>query len=264
VGESLKSDARTVDTIRMGQDQTSVIDAQTTTVGTTTPRAGRRNRRLAVGAAVLAVAAGAVVWTTVGTDPASADRQASGTAGASASVSSPSDAAPSESAAPTSADPGASAPSAGTASSAGAGSASAAAPAPPPAGWEPRTFQGVTFSVPPGAVAPDVQDPGSADVPPSFVWTGPSVGEGVNAQITVRIFPADQAPALGPEYQAVTVPGADQGHLRTGVIDSQPPMTAVDVHVLAGDRFVNVAGMFAAGPAGEQMVRDLVASLRIG
>jgi hypothetical protein len=247
----------------MGQDQTSVIDAQTTSVGTTTQPSVRRNRRIAVAAAaVLAVAAGAVVWITVGTDPASADRQASGKAGASASASS-SEAAASASA-PPSAGPSAAAPSAGTASPATAGPATAAAPAPAPAGWEPRSFQGLSFSVPPGAVAPDVADPGNADVPPSFVWTGPSIGDGTNAQITVRVFPADQAPALGPEYQSITVPGADQGHMRTGVIDSQPPMTAVDVHLIAGGRFINVAGMFASGPAGEQMVRDLVASLRIG
>lgn len=249
----------------MGQDQTSVIDATTTAVGTTTPPSVRRNRRLAVAAAVLVVAAGTVVWSTVGTDPASADRQASGKAAASStSASSPSGAAPSESAAPTSAAPSATAPGARTASSAGTGSPTAAAPAPIPAGWESRTFQSVTFAVPPGAVAPDVQDPGSADVPPSFVWTGPAIGDGANAQITVRISPADQAPALGPEYQVITVPGADQGHLRTGAIDSQPPMTAGDVHILAGGTFINVTGMFAAGPAGEQMVRDLVASLRIG
>ena len=246
----------------MGHDQTSVIDAQTTPVEKTTPPSVRRNRRLAVAAAVVAVAAGAVVWTTSGTDPASADRAARDHAVASASPAAPSDAAPDPSAAPTAAEPSAnavtgSAPSAGKAST-------PVAPAPAPAGWESRTFQGVTFSVPPGAVAPDAQDPGNADVPPSFVWTGPSIGGGANAQITVRIMPGDQAPALGPEYQSITVPGTDQGHMRTGEIASEPPMTAVDVHVLAGGRFINVVGMFAAGPEGDQAVRDLVASLRIG
>jgi hypothetical protein len=253
----------------MGQDQTSVIDAQTTAGETASPPAVRRNRRLAVAAAVVALAAGAVGWITVGTDTASADRAASGKAGASASAASSSAAAPTLPAAPTSAAPtsaaaSTNAPGAGTASSAGTGAAGVAAPAPGPAGWESRTFQGVTFSVPPGAAAPDAEDPGNADVPPSFVWTGPSLGEGTNAQITVRIQAADQAPAPGPEYQSITVPGADQGHMRTGAIDSQPPMTAVDVQILAGSRFINVSGMFASGPAGEQMVRDLVASLRIG
>ncbi|HEV7186971.1 MAG TPA: hypothetical protein VGN28_03680 [Blastococcus sp.] len=242
---------------------TSVIDPKTTTGGTTTPPSLRRNRRLAVAAAVLAVAAGAVVWITVGTDPASADRHTTAQATASRSAAAPSLAAPSGSPAPTApaaADPAVTASAAPSAAKA----PNSAAVAPAPAGWESRTFQGVTFSVPPGAVAPDAQDPGNADVPPSFVWTGPSVGDGSNAQITVRILPADQAPTLGSEYQVVTVPGADQAHLRTGSIDSQPPMTAVDVNIVAANRFINVTGMFAAGPVGEQMVRDLVASLRIG
>lgn len=252
----------------MAHDQTSVIDAATTTVGTTAPPSVRRLRRLGVSAAVLAVAAGATVWLTVGTDTASADRTAPGKAGATASAASPSDAAPGVPADPSvpaapAADPSATGASAAT-SSTGAGPTSAAAPVPAPAGWESRSFQGVTFSVPPGAVAPDVQDPGSADLPPSFTWTGPSIGEGANAQITVRVAAADKAPALGPEYQSITVPGAEQGHMRTGTIDSQPPMTAVDVQILAGSRFINVTGMFASGPEGEQMVRDLVASLRLG
>jgi hypothetical protein len=41
-------------------------------------------------------------------------------------------------------------------------------------------------------------------------------------------------------------------------------MTAVDVQVLAGSRFISIVGMFAAGPEGEQMVRSLLASLSVG
>lgn len=248
----------------MGQEQTSVIDGTTATVGTTTSPSVRRNRRLAVAAAVLAVAAGAAAWSTVGTDPASAHRRATGQAAASTSAAAPSLTAPSGSPAPTATAPSATATETGTASSALTASASSPAPAPAPTGWESRTFQGVTFSVPPGAQVPDAQDPGNADVPPSFVWTGPSLGQGTNAQITVRIQSADQAPALAPEYQSITVPGAEQAHARTGAIATQPPMTAVDVHIIAGGRFVHVVGMFAAGPAGEQMARDLIASLSLG
>ena len=260
----LKSEARTDDTIHMGQDETSVIDARTTAVDTASPPVPRRSRRLAVAAAVVAVAAGAIVWITVGGAPASPDRQATGKAAASASASSPSDAAPSLSPAPTSADPSANAPSAGTASSAATGSAGVTAPAPLPAGWESRSFQGVTFAVPPGAQAADVLDPGNADAPASFVWTGPAVGDGVDAQITVWIYSADKAPTLGAEYQPITVPGADQAHLRTGATGSEPPLTAADVHILSGGRYINLVGMFAAGPTGEQTVRDLVASLSLG
>jgi hypothetical protein len=248
----------------MGQDQTSVIDAKTTTVETTSPLNVRPHRRLAVAVAVVAVAAGAIVWITAGGDTASADREASGKAAASASASSPSDVAPSASAAPTSANPSANAPSVGSAPFAKAGSGSAPAPASLQAGWESRTFQGVTFAVPPGAQSPDVLDPGNADAPPSFVWTGPAVGDDINAQITVWIYTADKAPTLGAEYQPITVPGADKAQLRTGATGSEPPLTAADVHILSGGRYINLVGMFAAGPAGEQMVRDLVASLSLG
>jgi hypothetical protein len=248
----------------MGQDQTSVIDATTTTVGTTTPPVVRRGRRWAVAAAVVAVAAGAIVWITAGGDPASADRQATGAVRSSEAAPLPSLAAPSESAVATAPDASPSAPSVGSAPSAKAGTAGAPAPAPVPAGWESRTFQGVTFAVPPGALSPDVLDPGNADAPPSFVWTGPSVGDGINAQITVWIYTADKAPTLGAEYQPITVPGADKAQLRTGATGSEPPLTAADVHILSGGRYINLVGMFAAGPAGEQMVRDLVASLSIG
>lgn len=256
----------------MGHDQTSVIDATSTTtaVQTTTPPSVRRNRRLAVAAAVLAVAAGAGAWITAGTGPAAADRPTTGQAAASTSAAAPSLADPSGSPAPTATDPSATAdataaaPAPGTASARSTGSAGSPAAAPVPSGWESRTFQGVTFSVPPGAQAPDAQDPGNADVPPSFVWTGPSLGGGTTAQITVRIQPAAQAPALGSEYQPITVRGAEQAHARTGAIASQPPMTAVDVQLIAGGRFIDVVGMFAAGPAGDQTVRDLIASLSVG
>jgi hypothetical protein len=41
-------------------------------------------------------------------------------------------------------------------------------------------------------------------------------------------------------------------------------MTAVDVQVLSGGRFISIVGMFADGPGGQQMVRDLLASLSVG
>jgi hypothetical protein len=246
----------------MGHDETAVIDERTT-AEPTPPQTGRRRRRLAVAAAVAVVAVGAVAWSTADGNSPSADRSDATTAPSRGSAAASSDAAPPASTVPPETETSHGGASAGATPPAAA-APSTAQPAPLPAGWEARTFQGVTFAVPPGAQAADVQDPGNADAPASFVWTGPDLGNGTNAQISVRIFPADQAPTLGSEYQSITVPGADQGHMRTGDIDSQPPMTAVDVHILAGGKFINVAGMFASGPAGQQMVRDLVASLRMG
>jgi hypothetical protein len=250
----------------MGHDETSVIDQRTTTAAT--PARVLRRKRPAViagaAAAVVAIAVGAVVWTTNDGNATSAADRSTGTVESSQPAATPSDAAPSVPAAPAPAD--ASATAAGTPAAPSAGNVSKPpAPAPAPSGWEPRTFQGVTFSVPPGATAPDLQDPGNADAPATFAWTGPSIGDGVNAQITVRFFPAAQAPTLGPEYQSVTVPGADQAHVRTGdVPGSEPPLTAVDLHILSGGRFINLVGMFPAGPAGEQTIRDLLASLSVG
>jgi hypothetical protein len=261
----LKSPREVADTRCMGHDETAVIDERTT-AETPSPQAGRRKRRLAVAAAAAAVAVmavGAVAWSAVDGNPASAERSDPATAPSHGSAAASSDAAPSASTVPPETETSHGGSSAGATPPAVAGP-STAQPAPLPAGWESRTFQGVTFAVPPGAEAPDVLDPGNGDAPPSFVWTGPTLGEGTNAQISLWIYPAGQAPTIGAEYQSITVPGADQAHMRTGAMSSEPPLTAVDVHVLAGGRFINLVGMFAGGPAGEQMTRDLIASLSIG
>jgi hypothetical protein len=256
----------------MGSNGTSVTDEQTT-VASGPPAADarpagrtrmRRPRVLALSAAVAAVAAGAVVWSTAGAHPVSADRRDAGTTRADASATA-SDT-PSEPTAAVATDPAGAATIASSApSSAKAAGPSASAPvaAVPPAGWEPRTFQGVTFAVPPGAQTPDTMDPGNADAPALFAWNGPSLGEDTNAQVTVWIHPAADAPALGPEYQSLPVPGADQAHFRTGPTGSEPATVAVDLHIVKGGRFVNIVAVFAAGPAGEQMVRDLLASVSI-
>ena len=254
----------------MGPHETSVIDEEATVVagqqppavGGSAPNATGRTRRLVVAvavAAVAAVAAGAVVWSTAGGNPAPAGRADAATAPSSESAT-PTLPAPVGAGTTADATSASAVPSARTAGPTVAQPAAALLPA----GWESRSFQGVTFAVPAGAQAPDVLDPGNADAPPTFVWTGPSLGDGVNAQISVWIYPAAQAPELGAEYQPITVPGADQAHARTGVIGSEPALTALDVHVLSGGRFINLVGMFAAGPAGEQMTRELIASLSIG
>ena len=50
----------------------------------------------------------------------------------------------------------------------------------------------------------------------------------------------------------------------TGRTGFEPPTVTVDVHMLTGGRYVNLVATFAAGPEGEQMARDLIASLSIG
>jgi hypothetical protein len=271
---ALKSDAETTDPFCMGRDETSVIDVQPTVgseqqtpaAGTTppAPAARPRRRRILVGAtAVAAVAAAAVVWSTVGGDTAAADRGDTGTTRAEESAAAPSEATASESAAAVETAAPQAATGAGAAPSAAASPSAPKAEA-PPAGWETRSFQGVSFSVPPGAQSPDVTDPGNADAPALFMWNGPSLGGDVSSQIAVWIHPAGDAPTLGTDYQVITVPGADQAHMFTGPIGSEPPSVGVDMHIIAGDRFINIVGQFAVGSAGEQMVRDLIASVSVG
>ena len=45
---------------------------------------------------------------------------------------------------------------------------------------------------------------------------------------------------------------------------TDPASITVDVHMLTADRRINLVAMFPPGPAGEQMVRDLIASVSIG
>lgn len=147
---------------------------------------------------------------------------------------------------------------------AGASAASGGATTGLPAGWESRTFQDVTFAVPPGATRPDLVDPGNADAPALFTWTGPSLGGGFFSYVSMWIYPADGAPTLGPEYQPISVPGADKANMWTGPTGGDQASTTVDVHVVAGSRYINLNAAVPAGAAGEQMVRDLVASVAVG
>ena len=151
------------------------------------------------------------------------------------------------------------------------GASTSATPAPAgsgtsglPAGWEARTFEGVTFAVPPGATPPDVVDPGNADVPALFSWNGPSLGGEVHSHVSMWIYATGEAPTLGAEYQAITVPGATTAHMWTGPTGGGQASITVDVHIVAGSRYLNLNAAVAPGAAGEQMVRDLVASVVVG
>ncbi len=254
----------------MGQlDNASVTDRPTADLGAPrpapTPIDEPRDRGwialLGIGVAVV-VTAVVVILTSGSDDPSptpTADRTPVATATATLDPALPAPASPTAGAAATTG-----APAPGTASAPAAGSTAAAPGGAAPAGWEARTFQGVSFRVPAGATQPDLTDPGNADAPALFNWTGPSLGADAFAHVSVWVQSAANAPTLGPEYTAITVPGASQARMWTGPTGAEPVTTTVDVHVLAGDRFINVVGTFASGAAGEQAVRDLVASLSVG
>jgi hypothetical protein len=140
-----------------------------------------------------------------------------------------------------------------------------------PAGWESRSFQGVTFAVPPGARAEDTVDPrpvNSFMEGPSLTWNGPALGGGEFSHAKVMIvetFEGGMTPADGGEW--FTVPGADSAYGGiehwTGTEESGPAVESWTfwLQVLAGDRQILVSGTFPGGDAGEQMARDLFASI---
>jgi hypothetical protein len=142
-----------------------------------------------------------------------------------------------------------------------------------PDGWESRTFQGVTFAVPPGARSAD----SVTDLPvsswtdgPSLVWNGPHLGGDLYSSVNVTItqpFEGGLPPRGGGRW--FTVPGARSayGNIETSPMTdgvAQAERTVVWLEVLAGDRVVHVDAVFDGGPSGQQMARDLVASLVIG
>ncbi|RFU22336.1 hypothetical protein [Geodermatophilus marinus] len=141
-----------------------------------------------------------------------------------------------------------------------------------PAGWEPRSFQGVTFAVPPGARTPDVVDETTARdwmSGPSFTWHGPLISGDVHSTVEITIvdtYEGGLPPLDGGAH--VTVPGADAAYG-----DVEPPLDVLEweevdswtawLAVLDGDRQIRVSATFPPGPAGEQMGRDLIASLAV-
>jgi hypothetical protein len=164
------------------------------------------------------------------------------------------------------------APAGTTAATEAPGASTSAAPAPAPAGsgtsglpsgWETRTFEGITFAVPPGATQADVVDPGNADAPALFSWNGPSLGGEVYSHVTMWVYATGDAPTLGSEYKAINIPGADKAHMWTGPTGGQAS-TTVDVHIVAGSRYINLNAAVASGTAGEQTVRNLIASVVVG
>jgi hypothetical protein len=258
----------------MTDEQTSVLDPRGTRPADDTkpapapepadePKLGWRGPVALL--AVVSVITALVVWIFGGDDPATTEQSAAEATRPSATAPVTSDPA-ATTAAPTTAPadagagaPGAPAPAPGTAGT----SAPAATTAPPAPGWETRTFQGVTFSVPPGSRLPDVVDEGGDGATPLFAWNGPALGGDMYAQVSMWVLPADGS--TPPDvYRPVTVPGAQQAFVLIGPGGTQPETVTVDLHMMTGDRHVNLFAMFEAGPAGEQMAQDLIASVVVG
>jgi len=157
-----------------------------------------------------------------------------------------------------------------------AGPSTAASPtAPPsglPAGWEPRTFQGVDFAVPPGARSDDT----FIDVPvsswtdgPLLIWNGPQLSTDAYSSVSVMIAEPFQG-GLPPRGggRSFTVPGAEKayGNIETTTMtDSVGPAERVVVwlELLADDHLVQVDAVFDGGDRGRQMGQQLIDSLSL-
>jgi hypothetical protein len=141
-----------------------------------------------------------------------------------------------------------------------------------PAGWEARSFLGVSLAVPSGARMADTVD----DVPvsswmdgPTFTWNGPLLGGDEYSYVSVKVtttFEGGLAPLDGGRW--FTVPGADKAYgdiEEPLVIDGveYTDRTIASLSMLAGDRVIHVNAAFPAGPEGEQMAEDLIASLSV-
>jgi hypothetical protein len=142
-----------------------------------------------------------------------------------------------------------------------------------PDGWESRTFQGVTFAVPPGARSADsvtALPVSSWTDGPSLVWNGPHLGGDLYSSVNVTItqpFEGGLPPRGGGRW--FTVPGARSayGNIETSLMTdgvAQAERTVVWLEVLAGDRVVHVDAVFDGGPSGQQMAQNLVESIVIG
>ena len=145
-----------------------------------------------------------------------------------------------------------------------------ASPVTPP-GWEARSFAGVTFAVPPGARAADTVDMRPVDSfydGPTWTWNGPALGAGEYSQVKVKVTEIFGGDTDGGEW--FTVPGADAAlgsvYQWTGTEDRDSTVASTNFWLLVddGDRTIQITGTFPAGEAGEQMARDLFASVVVG
>jgi hypothetical protein len=140
--------------------------------------------------------------------------------------------------------------------------------APPLSDWESHSFQGMTFAVPPGGQMAEDSEQRHG---PTFRWSGRDLGHGgVEAYESVTIVVSRPDGELPPPDGDGTVSVRGAVAVRNGVgpadITSRDPddtirVTAGGVQMFTADAVVFLGVQFAAGPVGEQMARDLLASI---
>jgi hypothetical protein len=131
-----------------------------------------------------------------------------------------------------------------------------------PAGWEPRSFQGVTFGVPPGSREADYVMP----VPPqgdpaTFVWYGPAFpGEMILQTIEIRI-DALRGTFFFEGSEPVAVRGAQEAYVSFSPSIDAPEVTGMALDARTADGVLHLDARIPTGPEGEQIGRDLIATI---
>jgi hypothetical protein len=144
-----------------------------------------------------------------------------------------------------------------------------------PDGWEPRSFLGVSFAVPPGARMPDYMSeapPIESDGGPGFGWAGPQVDDWGYEAIAVTTDARGYGAFPAPEgAEPITVPGAQAAWLRTDTTTVFNPSDSNDTFeeiewnltVATEHRRVRVTATFRADAAGEEKARQVIESVAV-
>jgi hypothetical protein len=135
------------------------------------------------------------------------------------------------------------------------------APTTLPAGWEPRSFQGVAFGVPPGSSETDYVEP----VPPqgdpaTYVWYGPPL-PGVPIRQTIEIH-TDALRGTFPEgSEPVVVRGAREAYVSFTTSPDAPEVTGMALDARTADGVLHLDARLPTGSAGTAIGRDLIATI---
>jgi hypothetical protein len=127
-----------------------------------------------------------------------------------------------------------------------------------PAGWEARSFHGITFGVPAGArMADDVQ----VGPTPTFVWNGPLLSAGDPSFITIEIAGDRSAfPDSLPAYESFPIRGAEQAWMSFDTTEE----TTLHLEIGSVERYIHVEGRFPSGEVGLQIGRLFMGSIAVG
>jgi hypothetical protein len=135
-----------------------------------------------------------------------------------------------------------------------------------PTGWERRTFQGITFAVPPGAVqADDVWPPSPDGDGAIFSWTGAQLDGGPMQTISMRVTGLGNSFVAPEGSEPVIVRGAAEAYISFAPRYGSNPAVVTSMAFVARTAAgaIDVTAYLPPGPAGEQRARDLIASIDV-